>query len=122
VYRGNPHRGRQGVYTRYVAREIAAMGHHINEFSGQPRPNLDDPSHLVKVPGLDLYRSPDPFRVRHVSEFRDTIDARELALMRTSRLPEHGRSASAGGDCGAHSATTSISCTTTSVWAPGSSA
>ena len=88
VYRGNPHCGGQGVYTRYVAREIAAMGHHIEVLSGQPWPQLDDPGQLVQVPGLDLYRSPDPFRVPHVREFRDTIDAREFALMCTAGFPE----------------------------------
>ena len=88
VYRGNPHCGGQGVYTRYVAREIAAMGHHIEVLSGQPWPQLDDPEQLVQVPGLDLYRSPDPFRVPHVREFRTTIDAREFGLMCTAGFPE----------------------------------
>jgi glycosyltransferase involved in cell wall biosynthesis len=88
VYRGNPHCGGQGVYTRYVAREVAAMGHHIEVLSGQPWPQMDDPEQLVKVPGLDLYRSPDPFRVPHVREFRSTIDAREFAIMCAAGFPE----------------------------------
>lgn len=88
VYRGNPHCGGQGVYTRYVAREVAALGHSIAVLSGQPWPHLDDPSQLVQVPGLDLYRQPDPFRVPHMREFRDTIDAREFALMCTAGFPE----------------------------------
>ena len=88
VYRGNPHCGGQGVYTRHVAREVAALGHHIEVLSGQPFPQLDDPNQLVEVPGLDLYRQPDPFRVPRPSEFRDTIDAREFALMCTAGFPE----------------------------------
>lgn len=88
VYRGNPHCGGQGVYTRYVAREVAALGHEIAVLSGQPWPHLDDPDQLVEVPGLDLYRQPDPFRVPHVREFRDTVDAREFALMCTAGFPE----------------------------------
>ncbi len=88
VYRGNPHCGGQGVYTRYVAREVAAMGHHIEVLSGQPWPELDDPAQLVKVPSLDLYRSPDPFRVPHVREFHDSIDVREFGLMCTAGFPE----------------------------------
>jgi glycosyltransferase involved in cell wall biosynthesis len=88
VYRGNPHCGGQGVYTRHVAREVAALGHHIEVFSGQPWPQLDDPEQLVEVPGLDLYRQPDPFRIPRPSEFRDTIDAREFALMCTAGFPE----------------------------------
>ena len=88
VYRGNPHCGGQGVYTRYVAREVAALGHHIEVLSGQPWPQLDDPSQLVEVAGLDLYRQPDPFRVPHLREFRDSIDAREFAIMCSAGFPE----------------------------------
>jgi glycosyltransferase involved in cell wall biosynthesis len=88
VYRGNPHCGGQGVYTRYVAREVAALGHHIEVLSGQPWPELDEPHRLVKVPGLDLYRSPDPFRVPRPSEFRDTIDMREFGIMCAAGFPE----------------------------------
>jgi glycosyltransferase involved in cell wall biosynthesis len=88
VYRGNPHCGGQGVYTRYVAREVAALGHHIEVLSGQPWPVLDDPDQLVEVPGLDLYRQPDPFRVPHVRELRTRIDAGEFALMCTAGFPE----------------------------------
>jgi glycosyltransferase involved in cell wall biosynthesis len=88
VYRGNPHCGGQGVYTRYVAREVAALGHHIEVLSGQPWPEIHDPERLVKVPGLDLYRQPDPFRVPHVREFRDSIDMREFAIMCAAGFPE----------------------------------
>jgi len=88
VYRGNPHCGGQGVYTRYVAREISALGHHIEVLSGQPWPQLDEPSQLVEVPSLDLYRQPDPFRVPNIREFRDSIDMREFALMCTAGFPE----------------------------------
>ena len=27
IYRGNPHCGGQGVYTRYLAREVSDLGH-----------------------------------------------------------------------------------------------
>ncbi|MFI5046751.1 MAG: glycosyltransferase, partial [Acidimicrobiia bacterium] len=49
VYRGNPHVGGQGVYTRYLARELAELGHRVTVFSGQPYPELDDPSQLIEV-------------------------------------------------------------------------
>ena len=88
VYRGNPHCGGQGVYTRHVAREVAALGHHIEVLSGQPWPQLDDPEQLVEVAGLDLYRQPDPFRVPRPSEFRDTVDMREFAIMCSAGFPE----------------------------------
>jgi len=88
VYRGNPHCGGQGVYTRYVAREVAALGHRIEVLSGQPYPQLDDPAQLVEVPGLDLYRQPDPFRVPHVREFHDSVDVREFGIMCLAGFPE----------------------------------
>jgi Glycosyltransferase Family 4 len=88
VYRGNPHCGGQGVYTRYVAREVAALGHHIEVLSGQPWPQLDDPAQLVEVSGLDLYRQPDPFRVPHLREFRDSVDVREFGIMCAAGFPE----------------------------------
>jgi glycosyltransferase involved in cell wall biosynthesis len=88
VYRGNPHCGGQGVYTRYVAREVARLGHHIEVLSGQPYPELEEPGQLVEVPGLDLYRQPDPFRVPHVREFRDSVDVREFGIMCLAGFPE----------------------------------
>ncbi|HEY4396174.1 MAG TPA: glycosyltransferase family 1 protein, partial [Acidimicrobiia bacterium] len=33
VYRGNPHCGGQGVYTRELARELTALGHTVEVFS-----------------------------------------------------------------------------------------
>src|SRR3954454_2122187 len=88
VYRGNPHSGGQGVYTRYVARELVAMGHDVTVFSGQPYPKLDNGTELVRVPSLDLYRNPDPFRIPQVREFRDRIDLAEFGLMCTAGFPE----------------------------------
>src|SRR6476646_9555274 len=88
IYRGNPHCGGQGVYTRYLAREVAELGHHVEVLSGQPWPELDDPSQLVKVPSLDLYRPGNPFRVPWPWEFRDRIDLQEFAIMCAAGFPE----------------------------------
>ena len=88
IYRGNPHCGGQGVYTRYLAREITELGHHVEVLSGQPWPELDDPSQLVKVPSLDLYRPGNPFRVPWPWEFRDRIDLQEFAIMCAAGFPE----------------------------------
>ena len=35
VYRGNPHCGGQGVYTRYVAREVAALGPFVEDWPAE---------------------------------------------------------------------------------------
>ena len=39
TYRGNPHSGGQGVYTHYLSRELAALGHHVEVFSGRRTPS-----------------------------------------------------------------------------------
>jgi glycosyltransferase involved in cell wall biosynthesis len=88
VYRGNPHCGGQGVYTRALAKELTELGHEITVFSGPPYPDLVDPDQLEEVPGLDLYRPQNPFRVPWPHEFRDTIDLREFAIMCGAGFPE----------------------------------
>ena len=64
-YRSEPHCGGQGVYVRRLSRELAALGHRVEVFSGPPYPQLDAGVGLTEVPSLDLYRQPDPFRVPH---------------------------------------------------------
>ena len=88
VYRGNPHSGGQGVYTRYLARELVELGHEVTVFAGQPYPVLDDGVGWVPVPSLDLYRPEDPFRIPHPREFKTKIDVAEFAMMCTAGFPE----------------------------------
>jgi glycosyltransferase involved in cell wall biosynthesis len=88
VYRGNPYCGGQGVYTRYLARELTDLGHEVTVFSGQPYPELDDPRQLVKVPGLDLYAEPHPFWPPWPWEIKSTIDLREFGIMCGAGFPE----------------------------------
>ena len=61
-YRSKPHCGGQGVYVRHLSRELVRLGHEVEVFSGPPYPDLDEGVRLTKVPSLDLYREPDPFR------------------------------------------------------------
>jgi glycosyltransferase involved in cell wall biosynthesis len=88
VYRGNPRCGGQGVYTRHLARELVGLGHSVEVFAGQPWPVLDDGVGFTPVPGLDLYRDPDPFRVPHPREFHSSTDVLEFAVMCTAGFPE----------------------------------
>ncbi|HVX21456.1 MAG TPA: glycosyltransferase family 4 protein [Acidimicrobiales bacterium] len=88
VYRGNPRCGGQGVYTRHLTRELVALGHSVEVFAGPPWPELDDGVGFTPVPGLDLYRDPDPFRVPHPREFRDRTDALEFGVMCTAGFGE----------------------------------
>ncbi|MDQ6686416.1 MAG: glycosyltransferase family 4 protein [Actinomycetota bacterium] len=87
-YRSKPHCGGQGVYVRHLSRELTALGHYVEVFSGQPYPELDSGVRLTKVPSLDLYREPDPFRTPSLRELRDHIDVQELLTMWTAGFPE----------------------------------
>lgn len=87
-YRSKPHCGGQGVYVRHLSRELAALGHDVEVFSGQPYPELDPGVTLTKVPSLDLYRDDDPFRTPKPREFRDLVDVLEVATMWTAGFPE----------------------------------
>jgi glycosyltransferase involved in cell wall biosynthesis len=87
-YRSKPHGGGQGVYVRALSRELAELGHRVEVLSGQPYPELDDGVPLTKLPSLDLYREPDPFRMPRPSEFRDWIDVAEWATMCAAGFPE----------------------------------
>jgi len=88
-YRSKDHCGGQGVYVRHLSRGLVELGHDVEVFSGQPYPELLDPRvRLTKVPSLDLYREPDPFRVPWPSEIRDSIDVLELATMWSAGFPE----------------------------------
>ncbi len=87
-YRGNPHCGGQGVYVRHLARELTGLGQRVTVFSGQPYPVLDGGAELVRLPSLDLYREPTPFRTPHPRELTSAVDLLELATMWTGGFPE----------------------------------
>ncbi|MEV1167819.1 glycosyltransferase family 4 protein [Nonomuraea sp. NPDC049784] len=87
-YRSKPTCGGQGVYLRHVSRELVALGHHVEVFSGQPYPELDEGVILREVPSLDLYRDEDPFRTPKLHEYRDWIDWLEVGTMWTAGFPE----------------------------------
>src|SRR5258707_9941965 len=87
-YRSKPHCGGQGIYVRHLSRELVALGHHVEVFSGQPYPELDPAVILCPLPSLDLYRDDDPFRTPRPSELRDLVDALEVTTMWTGGFPE----------------------------------
>jgi glycosyltransferase involved in cell wall biosynthesis len=94
TYKGNPFCGGQGVYVRHLSRELARLGHRVEVIGSQPYPVLDDGAEyaarlsLTELPSLDLYRQPDPFRTPGRDEYRDWIDALEVATMWTGGFPE----------------------------------
>ena len=88
IYRGNPRCGGQGVYTRHLTRELVALGHSVEVFAGPPWPELDPGVGFTPVPGLDLYRDPDPFRIPHPREFTSREDWVEFGIMCTAGFGE----------------------------------
>ncbi|WP_225799648.1 glycosyltransferase family 4 protein [Streptomyces sp. NK15101] len=88
TYKGNPFCGGQGVYVRHLSRELARLGHTVEVIGSQPYPTLDEGVPLTEISSLDLYRSPDPFRTPKRGEYRDWIDALEVATMWTGGFPE----------------------------------
>ena len=120
-YRSKTHCGGQGVYVRHLSRGLVELGHDVEVFSGQPYPEgLDPRVRLTKVPSLDLYREPDPFRIPRPSEIHDRIDLLELLDDVDGRLPRAARrSACAWRACSPSAATSSTSCTTTRASATG---
>ncbi|MBV9379634.1 MAG: glycosyltransferase family 4 protein [Streptosporangiaceae bacterium] len=87
-YRSKPHCGGQGVYVRHLSRELSALGHRVEVFSGQPYPGLDPGPVLREVPSLDLYRDGDPFRTPRLGEYRDWTDVLETVMMWGGAFPE----------------------------------
>jgi glycosyltransferase involved in cell wall biosynthesis len=87
-YRSKPHCGGQGVYVRHLSRELDALGHEVEVFSGQPYPDLDPGPRLTEVPSLDLYRDGDPFRTPRRGEYRDWTDVLETIMMWGGAFPE----------------------------------
>ncbi|MFE2812105.1 glycosyltransferase family 4 protein [Streptomyces nigra] len=94
TYKGNPFCGGQGVYVRHLSRELARLGHRVEVIGSQPYPVLDEHEDyagrltLTELPSLDLYRQPDPFRTPRRDEYRDWVDALEVATMWTGGFPE----------------------------------
>jgi glycosyltransferase involved in cell wall biosynthesis len=87
-YRSKPHCGGQGIYLRQLSRELAALGHHVEVFSGPPYPDLEPGPLLRTLPSLDLYADENPFRTPGLREYRDWIDVLEVATMWTGAFPE----------------------------------
>ncbi|MFM8663243.1 MAG: glycosyltransferase family 4 protein [Acidimicrobiaceae bacterium] len=62
TYRGKPHVGGQGVYSRHLTKALVDLGHHVEVFSGQPYPIIDSRIQLHKLPSLDIFNDQHPGR------------------------------------------------------------
>jgi glycosyltransferase involved in cell wall biosynthesis len=88
TYRGKPHVGGQGVYTRHLTKALADLGHTVEVFGGQPYPILDDRVTLTKLPSLDTFNEYFPGRFPGFWELKTREDALEMAVFMTGVFPE----------------------------------
>lgn len=88
IYRGNPHCGGQGIYTRHLSRELANLGHEVEVLSGPPYPEIDEPVRLTRLRGIDFYGGRKPMRKTAFLDIRSDIDLLEYLMVCTAAFPE----------------------------------
>jgi glycosyltransferase involved in cell wall biosynthesis len=88
TYRGKPHVGGQGIYTRHLTKALVDLGHSVEVFAGQPYPVVDDRITLTKLPSLDLFNDEYPGRFPAYWEFKTRYDVLEVAQFSTGVFPE----------------------------------
>ncbi len=88
AYRGKPHVGGQGVYTRHLTKALVDLGHHVEVLGGQPFPVLDERVPLVELPSLDIYNDHFPMRMPGLWELKDWTDWVEVTSFSTGTFPE----------------------------------
>ena len=77
TYRGKPHVGGQGVYTRHLTKALVDLGHHVEVFGGQPYPVLDDRIELHRLRSLDIFNDQYPGRLPGYWELKSWPDVVE---------------------------------------------
>jgi glycosyltransferase involved in cell wall biosynthesis len=74
TYRGKPHVGGQGVYTRHLTKALVDLGHTVEVYGGQPYPVLDERIQLHQLPSLDVWNDHFPGRFPGFWELHDKAD------------------------------------------------
>jgi glycosyltransferase involved in cell wall biosynthesis len=88
TYRGKPHVGGQGVYTRHLTKALCDLGHTVEVFGGQPYPILDERVKLTKLPSLDTFNEYFPGRLPGFWEVKTRADLLEYGQFITGTFPE----------------------------------
>jgi glycosyltransferase involved in cell wall biosynthesis len=88
TYRGKPHVGGQGVYTRHLTKALVDLGHSVEVFGGQPYPVLDERVTLTQLPSLDTFNDYFPGRFPGFWELKSREDLLEMAVFMTGVFPE----------------------------------
>ncbi len=88
TYRGKPHVGGQGIYTRHLTKALVDLGHSVEVFSGQPYPVLDERVPLTELPSLDLFNDLYPGRFPAYWEIKTREDLLEILQFSTGTFSE----------------------------------
>jgi glycosyltransferase involved in cell wall biosynthesis len=88
AYRGKPHCGGQGVYTRHLTKALVDLGHHVEVLAGPPYPDLDERVPLVTLPSLELYNDHFPMRKARIWEMKTRWDVAEAMSFNTGNFSE----------------------------------
>ena len=88
AYRGKPHVGGQGVYTRHLTKALVDMGHTVEVLGGPPYPILDDRVPLTKLPSLETFNEHFPMRKPRMFELKDRWDWLENTSFNLGNFPE----------------------------------
>lgn len=88
TYRGKPHIGGQGIYVRHLAKALVDLGHHVEVFSGQPYPEVDERVPLHRLGSLDIYNDVYPMRMPGVWELGSLADVVEVGAFMSGTFPE----------------------------------
>ena len=87
-YRGKPHVGGQGVYTRHLTKALVDIGHEVEVLGGPPYPILDDRVPLTKLPSLETFNDHFPMRKPRMFELKDRWDWIENTSFNLGNFPE----------------------------------
>lgn len=88
TYRGKPHVGGQGVYTRHLTKALVDLGHEVEVLSGQPYPIVDPRVPLIDLPSLDIYNDQFPMRLPGPWEIKSIGDLIEVGSFMGGSFPE----------------------------------
>jgi glycosyltransferase involved in cell wall biosynthesis len=88
TYRGKPHVGGQGVYSRHLTKALVDLGHTVEVLAGQPNPIVDERVPLVELPSLDIYNDHFPMRQPGIWELKNWKDVLEVAAFTGGTFPE----------------------------------
>ncbi len=87
-YRGKPHVGGQGVYTRHLTKALVDLGHRVEVLGGPPYPILDERVPLVELPSLEIYNDHFPMRMPGIWELKSLGDWVEVTSFSLGNFPE----------------------------------